>query len=235
VARAAPQAAVDDPSAIDLALLESLSNMQDAAAARSAVRYSTILNSLGMGKLQKQLADRSAIFMTLFTEAPEGQAQGAREGVVGDAALFYTGMVFMFIGILSTVLWVPTFLACAVYGGLYPVIQLGLHLGGPNAQELLGHSHLLQHALSLVYILLILLLGCMVPFVYRFQLFRTDLVDLKNFPGVFYDVRVVRELHRRFIADVEKQRFERFLDNRFGDDIMKYIKGYIENYDEIFM
>lgn len=231
--RAAPQAEVEGPSQSDLEMLESLAVMRDAAAARSAVRYSMISQALGMGTIQRQLANRSAIFMTLFMDAPEEPRGG--EGMSGDAALFYTGMVFMFVGLISTILWVPTFLACAVYGGLYPAIQLGVHLSGPNAQEFLGHEHLLQHALSLVYIILMLLLGCMLPLVYRFQLFRTDIVDLKNFPGVFYDVRVVREVHRRFIADVEKQKVEEFLDSKFGVDIMKYIKGYVDNYDEIFM
>ena len=172
--------------------------------------------------------------MTLFSVSP---AEGGREGdsLVRDRVMFYSGMTFMWIGLVSAALWTPTFIACALYGGLYPIIQLGVHLSRPGEEGLLATSALLQHALSLVYICLLLVLLSLLPLVYRFQLFRTDLVDMKNFPRAFYDPCVVRELHRRFNAEVDRRAFERFLDIKLGDDMIRYIKGYVDNYDSVFL
>ncbi|CAE7705915.1 unnamed protein product, partial [Symbiodinium microadriaticum] len=231
----------DDEAPPNLALLESLNSLEDAVAARTAVRYSVLANSLGLSKLQKELAQRSAIFLALFSDESSRRAQqlaggGTEEpdgGVMGDTFMFYTGMVFMVVGLLSSVLWAPTFLACAVYGGLYPIVQLGVHLARGDALLLHGDSFV-QHALTVVYIGLTVALVCLLPLVYRFQLFRTDVVDLRHFPAPFYDPCVVRELHRRFRNHVNKKMFERFLDMKFGEDIVRYIKGYVDGYDDIF-
>ena len=213
----------------DLHLLESLSSQQNASAARVAVRYSAIARMVGLSQLQKRLAQRSAIFLYLFSDDND---QSALQLVGGDRAMFYTGMFFMGIGLLCTALWIPTFLVCTVYGGLYPIIQLCAHLG--SGDVLMQSDALLQHTLTIVYLILLAVLLCLTPYVSRFQLFRTDVVDLKRFPPVFYDPCVVREMHRRLNNAIDKKGLERFLDEKFGMDIMRYILEYVDGYDDMY-
>jgi hypothetical protein len=191
--------------------------------ARSEIRR-VVLNEhvdSTFSRTRKEFSLRSAIFRTWIDSV---------EGVIvswDDLLLFYLGFFFMIIGILCTIAWAFSFTGFVVYGILYPIIEIIQRSFSPMDGALL-----LPFYLTIVYISLLLVLVMLLPSVYRFQSTRHDIVDVKGFPGVFYDVCVVREIHKRFVAEIDKREIERVLDYRFGRDIMMLIKSY-NNEDSI--
>jgi hypothetical protein len=68
----------------------------------------------------------------------------------------------------------------------------------------------------------------LIPLVGKFQLFRTDIVDLTLFPPIFYEIDTIRELHRRFVLEFDNRLLEKTLDSYFGMDIALLIKSFVE-------
>lgn len=129
------------------------------------------------------------------------------------------GLSFMVIGLICTILFIPSFITFAIYGFLYPILKLSF---------MEGSLPLLPVILTVAYLVLLAMLGVLAPFVYRFQSLRADIVDVKGFPGIFYaDVSVIRELHLRFNRDIDAKAMEIFLDAKFGRDILREIKSYV--------
>jgi hypothetical protein len=92
---------------------------------------------------------------------------------------------------------------------------------------------LLSLILTSAYVFFLILLVLLAPLVSQFQLFRTDVVDLKEFPIEFYHPAVVKEIHRRFNAELDRKAFEDRLETRLGIDMLRYIQGYVEDYPRV--
>jgi hypothetical protein len=119
--------------------------------------------------------------------------------------MFYSGMVFMSLGLCNALLFIPAFCLFITYGALYPIIQLIAFLSLSSSSS---ESNLLSLILTSAYVFFLILLLLLAPLVSQFQLFRTDVVDLKEFPIEFYHPAVVKEIHRRFNAELDRKAFE---------------------------
>ena len=128
----------------------------------------------------------------------------------------------MVIGLLCVILFIPVFLVFVCYAMIYPIIQLSVSLAKNTAISSLSY------ALTLIYISLLVLLMCLGPVVYKFQSLRVDIVDIKHFPGIFYEISTIRELHKRFVHDIDTKAVDKWLDIRFGRDMVREIKSYID-------
>ena len=131
------------------------------------------------------------------------------------------GMAFMGVGLLCAALFVPVFVVFVVYALLYPIIQLCVHLAAGRAISVLAYT------LTVVYLFLLSLLAVLSPFVYRFQSLRVDIIDVKHFPGVFYEMPTLRELHRRFVLEIDRRTVDTYMDAKFGRDMVREIYSYV--------
>lgn len=109
-----------------------------------------------------------------------------------DKLIVAFGMGLMLVGLLCMALFIPVFLAFVVYAVLYPLIQLVVQLRGG------GLSGTLAVILTLIHFVLLLLLAALAPLIYSFQSLRIDIIDIKNFPGLFYEKHTIQELHKRY-------------------------------------
>ena len=134
-------------------------------------------------------------------------------------------MVFMMIGLICAALFVPAFLSFAFFGEIYPIIQLAQHSFS------LSTVSPLSFFLTVVNIGLLVSLFSMAPFVWSFQAVRTDIVDISCFPEIFYSMDTIRELQVRFMADIDNRAIDRFLDRKFGRDVVREIKSYLKKHD----
>lgn len=73
----------------------------------------------------------------------------------------------------------------------------------------------------------------MVPFIWNFQKFKIDLVNVRDFPPIFYRETTVDAVKKRFIQEIDRRKFEDLMDGWFGSDVFGEIKSYV-NYDGIF-
>jgi hypothetical protein len=224
----------------------------DETRARQTIRQSSLQNSLSniWRRTRRDLASRSALFYRLeLSQNPSFHLHNQTLPTTDDTApnerqqllqriyqyplMFYSGMFFMFLGLVNGLLFIPSFFLFLSYGTLYPIIQLIWTLATDSA-ALTDSSHLLSLVLTSVYLFLITLLLLLSPAVSQFQLFRTDIVDLKEFPAVFYHpTAVVREIHRRFNAERDRRDFEDYLETRLGLDMLREVRGYVEDYHKI--
>lgn len=214
----------DDISALQEAIARALAESFDDTSARAAVRNAHVNYAMQSqyARLKRKLSKRSSIFYELFTDNPD--AGDYNTSHLTKATLFYVGMVFMWVGLIAVVMLVPCFLLSSVLGVLFPIIQLIRSLSTSPASSI----SFVAFFLTVAYSCLIVLLLCMIPLVGEFQLFRTDIVDLKGFPPIFYEVDTVRELHQRFVREVDARLFEKALDTWFGVDIALHIKSYAD-------
>lgn len=210
------------------AISRALAGAADDSAARAAVRSAHINFAMHSryGRLKKQLSKRSAIFYQLFTDTQANQiVHGDSPAlVVKKKLLFYVGMVFMWIGLVAFALLVPCFLASTVLGVLFPVIQL---LRGVISEGA-AHISVVSVFLTATYCCLILVLLSLIPLVGEFQLFRTDVVNLTNFPPIFYEIDTIKELHKRFVHEVDDRLLDKTLDQLFGADVALLTKSFLE-------
>jgi hypothetical protein len=222
----------------------------DESRARQTIRQSSLQNSLSniWRRTRRDLASRSALFyrlelsqnpsfhlhnQTLPTDDARNEREQLLQQIYEYPLMFYCGMFFMFVGLINGLLFVPAFFLFLSYGTLYPIIQLVYTLSTDTASAS-DSSHLLAIVLTSVYLFLIALLFLLSPSVSQFQLFRTDIVDLKDFPSVFYHpTAVVREIHRRFNAEIDRRDFEDQLETRLGLDMLREIRGYLDDYPNI--
>lgn len=231
------------------ALLESILQL-DEAQARQTIRQSSLQNSLSniWRRTRHDLASRSALFYRLeMTQNPSYRSQQRNQQRPDDQlnetereellqriyqypVMFYCGMFFMFIGLCNALLFIPAFCLFITYGTLYPIIQLIAFLSISSSSS---ESNLLSIILTSVYLFFLGLLLLLAPLVSQFQLFRTDIVDLKEFPIEFYQPVVVKEIHRRFNAELDRRHFEDFIIGKLGHDMLRYIQEYVEDYPRV--
>lgn len=228
------------------ALLESILQL-DEASARQTIRQSALQNSISniWKRTRRDLALRSALFYRLeisqnpsFRQPIQGTEQAnERQELINRIYqypfMFYSGMFFMIIGLVNGLLFIPAFFLFIIYGSLYPIIHLITTLSSSSFSSSSPESHLLSIILTSTYIFLLILLCLLIPAVSQFQLFRTDIVDLKEFPIEFYHPVVVKEIHRRFNAELDRKAFEDLLETRLGQDMLRYIRDYVEDYQKI--
>lgn len=208
--------------AIARALAESL----DDTTARTAVRSAHVNHAMQSryGRLKRELSKRSAIFYELFTET-QAQARDTNTTLrVKKMILFYVGMVFMWIGLIAAALLVPCFLASTVLGVLFPIIQL---LRGVITASVSNISFV-SIFLTVTYSCLILGLLTLIPYVGEFQLFRTDVINLTGFPPIFYELATIKQLHYRFVREIDARLLEKTLDTLFGVDVALLTKSFLE-------
>lgn len=137
-----------------------------------------------------ELAKRSALFrILLYSEHADITPLFA----VSDKCLVAVGVVLMVVGLLCMLLFAPVFLLFVSYAVLFPLIQLGLHISNGT---LVVTS--LSSVLSIVYSASMLALCMLAPVVYSFQSLRIDIIDIRHFPGIFYELPTLKELHRRY-------------------------------------
>lgn len=246
MSRPRPSTAIPSQTEEDLllqqALLESILQL-DETAARQTIRQSALQNSLSniWKKTRRDLALRSALFYRLeisqnpsFRQPlqPNEQPNDRQElinRIYQYPLMFYSGMCFMTVGLINGLLFIPSFFLFITYGSLYPIIHLITTLSSSTSSD----THLLSIILTAAYIFFIFLLILLAPAVSQFQLFRTDIVDLKEFPIEFYHPAVVKEIHRRFNAELDRKAFEDQIETRLGQDMLRYIRGYVEDYHKI--
>lgn len=141
--------------------------------------------------------------------------------ILVDRVIMALGMVFMTVGLLCAALFAPVFIVFVFYALVYPIIQLSVHLAAGRGVSLLAYT------LTLVYIFLLSVLAALAPFVYRFQSLRVDVIDIRHFPGVFYELPTLRELHRRFVLEVDRRIVATYMDAKFGRDMVREIYSYV--------
>jgi hypothetical protein len=141
---------------------------------------------------------------------------------ITDYVLISTGVVFMIIGLVCAALFVPAFLSFAFWGEIYPIIQLS------QKSFSLTNVAPLSFFLTVVNIGLLVSLCIMAPFVWSFQAVRTDIVDISSFPEIFYSMDTIRELQVRFMAEIDNRAIDRFLDRKFGRDVVREIKLFLK-------
>jgi len=96
---------------------------------------------------------------------------------------------------LCGICWVPWTLAFAVYNLLLPILQIHRCVQSGDERGDLG----LQCSLSWLYLFTVMLLLLLIRPVYKFQkLWKTELLAVKGFPGIFYGDEVLGELTYRF-------------------------------------
>eukprot|EP00603_Paraphysomonas_imperforata_P004585 CAMPEP_0114422778 /NCGR_PEP_ID=MMETSP0103-20121206/5792_1 /TAXON_ID=37642 ORGANISM="Paraphysomonas imperforata, Strain PA2" /NCGR_SAMPLE_ID=MMETSP0103 /ASSEMBLY_ACC=CAM_ASM_000201 /LENGTH=722 /DNA_ID=CAMNT_0001591387 /DNA_START=161 /DNA_END=2329 /DNA_ORIENTATION=+ len=210
----------NDDMVLQEAIARALAESFDDTAARAAVRSAHVNHAMQsrFGRMKRELSKRSAIFYELFTETGRTTTTTLTKKI-----LFYVGMLFMWIGLVSTAILVPCFLLSTVLGVLFPIIQLLRGLIVAN-----GSITFVSFFLTVAYSILIFALLCMIPLVGEFQLFRTDVVDLTGFPPIFYEIDTIRELHRRFELEIDDRLLEKTLDTFFGMDVALVIKSFLE-------
>lgn len=209
--------------AIARALAESFDDTTARAAVRSA--HVTYAMQSRYGRLKRELSKRSAIFQELFSESSPAEANYNGTGNnLTKIVIYSVGMVFMWIGLISTAILIPCFLASTILGVLFPIIQLlrGLITDGASSVTFVSFF------LTVAYGVLVISLLSLIPLVGKFQLFRTDIVDLTLFPPIFYEIDTIRELHRRFVLEFDNRLLEKTLDSYFGMDIALLIKSFVE-------
>lgn len=169
-------------------------------------------------KTRREFSLRSAIFR-IWCDTIDGMIVSNF-----DRVMFNIGFFFMTIGLLCSFLWVFFFAGFVTYGTIFPLIELIKRTNFP----LEGNVELAFY-LTCVHLFLMVFLLSLSPAVYRFQSTRHDVIDIKGFPGIFYDVMVVKEIHKRFVKEIDKREIHRVLDYRFGNDIALYIKSFIDD------
>lgn len=222
----------DEDRLLQEAIARALAESLDDTTARSAVRSAHVNYAMQSRyvRLKRELSKRSAIFYALFSQT-EAETRDADTSLrIKKRILFYVGMVFMWIGMIAFVLLVPCFLASTVLGVLFPVIQLlrGVITEGVSSITFVSIF------LTIAYSCLILGLLLLIPFVGEFQLFRTDVVNLTGFPPIFYEVATVKEIHSRFVQEVDSRILDKNLDNWFGMDVALLIKSFVEPEETLF-
>ena len=166
-----------------------------------------------LGGTRRELASRSAIFRMIFDAAHTDI-----EFTITDYLLFLIGVAFMAIGLICAVLFIPVFLFGAIYGMIYPVMQL--------IQKSFQTAFLMSFCLTIVQIALVISLLGLAPSVWKFQSVRADIVNIQDFPAIFYSIDTIREIQARFVADIDIRAVDRFFDRKFGRDILREIKSY---------
>jgi hypothetical protein len=144
----------------------------------------------------RELVKRSALFrILLYSE--HADVTGAF-GLL-DRFIVFLGICFMLFGLLCLALFVPIFLVFVCYAVLYPIIQSCVYLTSSNSSIGGEQVSMLAYTLSIIYISLLFLLCLLAPRVYSFQSLRIDIMEIKNFPGIFYELPTLRELHKRYL------------------------------------
>ena len=87
-------------------------------------------------------------------------------------------------------------LAFAAYGLVYPIVML---VSNPEDARFEDGENLLAAVLSYAYITCLLGMTLLSPSVFKFQILRADLVNIKDFPTLFYKhFTVTIELKKRY-------------------------------------
>ena len=203
------------------AVSRALSESYDDTAARAAVRSVNVNFAMlsRFARCKRELSRRSAIFYMLFAEQSN---EDDPDLVCTMTVLFYTGMVFMWIGLIATAILIPCFFSATILGVLFPIIQL--LRGAASGSDLT----IVSVFLTVAYCCLILAMLGLAPFVGEFQLFRTDIVDLTGFPPIFYEIETIKHLHSRFVKEIDDRLLDKTLDSLFGMDVALHIKSYVD-------
>ncbi len=135
-----------------------------------------------------------------------------------DYILFVIGVAFMLVGLACAVLFVPVFLFGAIYGVIFPLIQL--------IQNSFEVSSQLSFYLTISQMALVTSLIVLAPSVWKFQSVRADIVNITDFPAIFYSIDTIREIQTRFVDDIDTRAVDKFLDRKFGRDILREIRSY---------
>jgi hypothetical protein len=193
---------------------------QSEARARSRLRRALLTQGLEarLEGVKQTLARRSALFRMLFY-SQHGDVTVAF--TCADKLMCAIGIACMVVGLLCIALFVPVFLVFVCYAMAYPVIQLVYHFVQSN--PISG----VAFALTVIYVALLVLLVLLGPVVYSFQSLRVDIIDIKHFPGIFYEKPTIQELHNRFVRDIDTRAVEKYMDAKFGRDMVGEIKSFL--------
>lgn len=150
----------------------------------------------------------------------EGVTHTPRSRYVLFYFLFTMSLFSIFMTFFATAVWIPSFVLFVLYGIIYPIIKLC---------QFYEDGTLLSIYLSLIYCFCIVLLIGLLPSVLRYQSRILDIVDVSRLPNNFYQVCVVKEIHRRFVTHIDRKIVFHHLEQRCGIDIARYIFEFLEN------
>lgn len=170
-----------------------------------------------MGEAHDSLMSRSVVLSTL----KKGWGNENFSGF--DFFLAILGLLSVIIVVIDGCCWVPTTIAFFAYSLGFPIYEYITHY------HIVDGNIFLSKALTLVFVCCIAILLILLHWVWRFQLVRADIVDIKGFPSRFYCDEVLTEIEKRYGVAAKKKEIRDFLNVTFSADVANIIAEYTDN------